>query len=353
MPWNNLSSKPVELFIDTICLVLSLEEIHQWYSQKSYIEFCTAIIEGIKSEMSKKLEEEFEKQDKKATFFEQIFDNLVISVKNIHVRVESPFGQETGLAYSLGGILEDFMIRSVDEAGSPIFVKRVTSFDRVTKTISFKNLSLYHDSKTIQQKDVSIIDYWFKSKNAEFQKIVTLNLDIMFTLNPFNQATKEVTTPIYQLRTDINQIEITFDTVMIRDISGLLDYFNQYKQSELEFLEKQKYNYLKPVLKIRNATKSPDEKRKCIRDWFKFSLAAVKRERRSKLSGVVLSNPKKENKARWREDITTLFLLREEGKLKKEQEGFFNWLIQLFSLKDLTEIVKKASYEQFKLSRLG
>ena len=40
VPWNNLSSKPVELFIDSICVVLSLEDIGSWYNHMQYVEMC-------------------------------------------------------------------------------------------------------------------------------------------------------------------------------------------------------------------------------------------------------------------------------------------------------------------------
>lgn len=230
VPWNNLSSKPVELFIDSISMVLALEDINQWYSQQSYLDFCTQLLDGVKDEMYKKLEEEFEKQEKKSSFFEQIFDNLLISVKNIHIRIESSQKQ----VFAFGGILEDFNIKSVDNQGSPVFIKRQSNLDKVTKLVSFKNLILYHDPKVIHHKDVNIIEYYFKHKNYDFQRILNLNLDVIFTLNPFNRQTMDVSLPIYQLQTDINHIRFDFETVTIRDMTDLLEYFGNFKQSKFE-----------------------------------------------------------------------------------------------------------------------
>lgn len=230
VPWNNLSSKPVELFIDSISMVLALEDINQWYSQQSYLDFCTQLLDGVKDEMYKKLEEEFEKQEKKSSFFEQIFDNLLISVKNIHIRIESSQKQ----VFAFGGILEDFNIKSVDNQGSPVFIKRQSNLDKVTKLVSFKNLILYHDPKVIHHKDVNIIEYYFKHKNYDFQRIINLNLDVIFTLNPFNRQTMDVSLPIYQLQTDINHIRFDFETVTIRDMTDLLEYFGNFKQSKFE-----------------------------------------------------------------------------------------------------------------------
>lgn len=230
VPWNNLSGKPVEVEIDSICVVLLMEDIAVWYSKQNYLEFCMSLIDGVKDEMSKKLEEEFEKQDKKSSFFEQIFDNLIVSVKNIHIRIENNIGHP----YCFGGVLEDFGMRSVDSYGQPIFVKRSSTLDKVTKMISFKNLNLYHDPKTIAAKDVNIIDYFFKSTKPAVHKIINITLDIIFTLSPYDKEGRYRQNPIYQLSTDISNIKLSFETAMIRDMTNLLDYFATYKDNTFE-----------------------------------------------------------------------------------------------------------------------
>jgi vacuolar protein sorting-associated protein 13A/C len=230
VPWNNLSGKPVEVEIDSISMVLLLEDIALWYSNQSYLEFCMALIDGVKDEMSKKLEEEFEKQDKKSSFFEQIFDNLMVSVKNIHVRIENTMGY----SYCFGGVLENFSMKSVDSTGKSIFVKRSSILDKVTKMISFTNLILYHDTKVVGHKDVNIIDYYFKSCKIDMHRIINLTLDIIFTVSPYNKEDQSLTTPIYHLSTDISNIRLNFNTPMIRDITTLLDYFTTYKNNTFE-----------------------------------------------------------------------------------------------------------------------
>lgn len=232
VPWNNLSGKPVEIEIDCISVVLALEDIEKWYSSQQYVDFCLALIEGVKDEMAKKLEEEFEKQDKKSTFFEQIFDNLIVSVKNIHIRIENPKGKQ----YCFGGILEDFNMKSVDQEGKSIFVKRQSQLDKVIKMISFKNLILYHDHKLIHEKDPNIIDYFFKGKDFAVHKIINLNLDIIFTLSPYNKDDPDRRTPIYLLSTDISNIRLCFETEMILDMTNMLDYFALFKNSKFEYV---------------------------------------------------------------------------------------------------------------------
>lgn len=233
VPWNNLSSKPVELFIDSINVVLALENISEWYSEKNYLDFCQVLLDSVKDEMTRKLEEEFEKQEKKSSFFEQIFDNLIINVKNIHVRLENTKGN----LFCFGWILEDFAIRSVDSEGKPIFVKRQTSLDRVTKLIAFKNMQLYHENKILSDKDVNILVYYFKSTKAhDAFKILNLSLDLLFTLSPYPKDTKDfnIVPAVYQLTTEVNNVELSFKTVTIRDMADLMEYFGNYSQSKFE-----------------------------------------------------------------------------------------------------------------------
>lgn len=233
VPWNNLSSKPVELNIENISLVVSVQDNSSWYAEKQYIEFCQALVGDIKDEMAKKLEEEFEKQEKKSSFFEQIFDNLVINVKNINLRIESNLGQK----YCFGLVLEDFNIRSVDKAGRPVFIKRVSGLDAVTKMISFKNLVLYHEKEIISHLKYNEIDTYFKNCRIDnFHKIINLNLDLLFTLAPFDRTTSlpKSQKPIYLLETEINSVEVVFSTDTIRDMVDLLEYCDLHIKSQLE-----------------------------------------------------------------------------------------------------------------------
>jgi hypothetical protein len=42
-----------------------------------------------------------------------------------------------------------------------------------------------------------------------------------------------------------------------------------------------------------------------------------------------------------------------DGKLEQRKENAFDWLTQIFSVKELTEITKKACYENYKLSKIN
>jgi hypothetical protein len=242
IPWKDLSSKPVEVIIDSICVVATLEDISLWYSQKSYVEFCNALVLGVKSDMMKKLEEELEKQEKKSSFAGQIFDNLLVSVKNIQLRIESHL---PGQKYTFGAVLADFSLNSVDSQGNPIFVKRTSPEDKVTKLISFRHLILYHDTRLLADKDQNVISFWFEQKTQNYHKILELNLDILFTLSPFPRSLMpkgqpvdpkalSSVSPVYDLRTEIGSVDVFFETITIRDMTKFLDYFTLYKQSKFE-----------------------------------------------------------------------------------------------------------------------
>lgn len=288
VPWNNLSSKPVELTIENISLVLALEDVNKFYANKTYLDFVQAFVEDVKEQMNKKLEEEFEKQEKKSGFFEQIFDNLIISIKNINIRVESTLSQK----YCFGAVLEDLHIQSVDKNGAVIFVKRVSPMDEVTKLISFKNLIFYHDTRTIAEQDIREIEKFFLVPYLNHvHKILNLNLDLIFTLSPYNRKDPQASRlkPIYRLQTEVNSVEMLFETSMIKDMADVADYFEQHAVLKLElarvtrFLEKQRFNHLKPKIRFADA-KTPDQRKSLIRQWWKFAGNAVSLAEQSKKS---------------------------------------------------------------------
>lgn len=228
VPWKNLSSSPVEVSIESISLVLALEDLATWFHKRNYLELCNALLDAIQDEMTRKIEEESDKKDDKATFFESIFDNLVVSVRNIHIRVECPFNPHN---YVFGAVLEDFSLRSVDSEGKPIFVKRASKTEKVTKLVRFNNLQLYHDSKIQTGRNINLIEYFFKSTKADGHQIMQLDLDVIFSVEPYSPG---ATKPVYQVATDIASISTTFEPGTIRDFAHFVEYLGAFKQCKLE-----------------------------------------------------------------------------------------------------------------------
>ena len=63
-----------------------------------------------------------------------------------------------------------------------------------------------------------------------------------------------------------------------------------------------------------------------------------------------MSEVKPEVKQKWKEELIKLLILKIETKLPKESEVSLNWLVQVFSEKELTDLMKKVSYEIYKSS---
>lgn len=105
---------------------------------------------------------------------------------------------------------------------------------------------------------------------------------------------------------------------------------------------------MKPVKKLTHLKQK--DRKQAAKDWLKFAIQAVKIERRSKLSGVVLSSMQEKTRTLYQAELGKLLPLKFDGKLPEAQEHRFHWLLQVFSLKDLTDIIKKSSYEFFKQS---
>lgn len=58
-----------------------------------------------------------------------------------------------------------------------------------------------------------------------------------------------------------------------------------------------------------------------------------------------------DKKASVRSELTELLPKKKEGKLSESQDQRFQWILQVFSLKELTDIIKKYTYEQYKASK--
>ena len=58
-------------------------------------------------------------------------------------------------------------------------------------------------------------------------------------------------------------------------------------------------------------------------------------------------------KKRHTQELVEYLKLQADNKLPKEKEYHFNWLLQIFTIKELTETIKKFSYENYKSSSRG
>jgi hypothetical protein len=108
------------------------------------------------------------------------------------------------------------------------------------------------------------------------------------------------------------------------------------------FLEKQKFNIFRPIPK----------KKRDYKELWKFAIKCIKIERRSRLSGLLLFSMDEIKKNKFRKELNELLPKKTEGKLNEEQDKRFKWILQVFSLKELTDIIKKFTYEQYKSCKL-
>src|SRR3990167_2118353 len=245
VPWNNLSSKPVEIEIDSISVILSFEDLTEWFSDKAYIDFCNALLYQTKDEIQKKLEEEFENQEKKGSFAGKIFDNLIVKIKNIHLRIENSLSATN--KFSFGAVLEDFNLQSVDENGQSLFVKRQTMLDKVTKLVRFKNLVLYyHPNTTFSQLALLQMEYLFTSYSSDWSakvhRILSLVLDFLFTLSPVDKKALLLSAstgvkridPMFKLTSEMADLSCSVTTEILRDLVCLGEYFSEFSRQKMQ-----------------------------------------------------------------------------------------------------------------------
>jgi hypothetical protein len=92
-------------------------------------------------------------------------------------------------------------------------------------------------------------------------------------------------------------------------------------------------------------------KRRNYTELWRFAYICIKTERRSRLSGIWLFTMADILKVKYRSELEGLLPKKAGSKLSGAEDIRFNWLVQVFNLKELTDIVKKYTYEQYKNSR--
>jgi hypothetical protein len=67
---------------------------------------------------------------------------------------------------------------------------------------------------------------------------------------------------------------------------------------------------------------------------------------------MMLSTLINKQKKKYTLELVEYLKLQAENKLPKDKQYHFNWLLQIFTIKELTETIKKFSYENYKSSSL-
>lgn len=167
VPWNALSSSPVQLEVRGLYLVIAPLDESRWNEllerqhslellQKQVLDHAVAKLHELiaikKLEQGAKEQVDEEKEGFLVNMLTRIVDNLQIQIKGIHVRYEDVmFGKEP---LSMGITLEKFQAKTTNEKWEPEFIDRTQTANKykpLQKHIELSNVGLYCKPRDSQQ----------------------------------------------------------------------------------------------------------------------------------------------------------------------------------------------------------
>lgn len=198
VPWTNLESKPVEVFIDGLYLLAAPLDLSQ-----STPEVSRQMNIALRKKKLKQLDEAImislrDKKDiqasaKKASYFQQlaaaIVDNLEVQITNVHIRYEDSCS-DPDHTFCCGVTFDKILLTTTDESWTAKFVKRDLNnkASAVHKIGTVDNCSIYwningrsHIQMTINEWETTMNNLIFRESNTVMDETLS------YILSPPNQ----------------------------------------------------------------------------------------------------------------------------------------------------------------------
>ncbi|EGR30928.1 PH domain protein [Ichthyophthirius multifiliis] len=244
VPFKNIGSKPVEVYLDGLYLLLNPKNQSDW-TFKDYKGLQTKIsqIETFIAECVKKLAA---KQVAKAKVEEanagyvqkltmKIIDNIQICVKNIHVRYEDTITNK----YSWGFSLDKIDIFTTNKNGEKVFVDRTLSENKnesMRKLLMISNAGIYWNAKESQmisyqddkikvEKMAGMILREGQEKTQEpVEFLIKLSSQIKLNMNNKGDFNK----PEIDVSLNVEKINLQLSQKQLQQIIMLTEFFSKY-----------------------------------------------------------------------------------------------------------------------------
>lgn len=249
IPWKNLSSSPVEIVIEKVLAIVSPKEEKDWtFTDYNKINQRFQLLADYSNEIFEKLlarEKALENKgsDKKeAGYMDKIvlkvLDNLQITIKSIHIRVENLIGNNK---YSLGMTLNFLSIHATNEKWEKKFIDRTDSKNENLpsyKILLLNNFSVYWNSD--EKNFFSLLP-----KNTDFKpgmeslirtdetplKNIDYLINIKAELKSIQNNGKEKLGPEFWFSLKMGNIDLNFKKKQILDALKLTSYLNRFKKA--------------------------------------------------------------------------------------------------------------------------
>ena len=249
IPWKSLSSAPVEVLIEKVYAVVSPKKEEEW-TFEDYNKFNKRleVLDQYSSEVfdklmkrEKLLQNSKEEEKKQSGYMDKItlkvLDNLQITIKSIHIRVENPLKD---CRFSFGVTLDFLSIHATNENWIKTFVDRSNHENENLpnfKILILNNLGVYWNSEEThyfvgdsKKNEIQMgLQNLIKTDEKEMKEINYL-INIKAELK-FIQKNKTKLGPEFWFALKMENIDCSFKKTQIRDMVRLTSYFNRFKNA--------------------------------------------------------------------------------------------------------------------------
>ena len=236
VPWNKLSSSPVEIHLENVFIVISPESFENLnLLDFNSIENKLKNIESFAKEQIKKFAEKSEEIKEKSgnsylsKMIIRIVDNIQINIKNIHIRLERKSNN-----FSMGVILKSLEVFTTDEKWKKNFLDRTKEENKnlpMYKHLNLEKFGIYwnFDEKNfIGKNENDKIQEFMKNFISQDSKdnnfIIKISTDLFLIQHPKSVVNQ----PEIKVKVDIESFDIFMRKEQIQQLLQLLAFVNDF-----------------------------------------------------------------------------------------------------------------------------
>ncbi|KAG8683870.1 hypothetical protein FRC09_015757, partial [Ceratobasidium sp. 395] len=253
VPWQNITGKPVEVFIEDVYLLAvpaaestfdaaENEERKQATKQERLNAAEILRMKGQAADLADKNSSQ-QQQGLIESMTTRIINNVQVTVKNIHIRYEDSISAP-GHPFSAGITLAGFTATSVNEKWVPTFIQDTKG--GIHKLASLESLSAYFNTDMTSMAGLPFAEAMPKFK-AGISHHDQPPPDHQFILKPVTGQGRVIMNPKFDSETPKNDVQLLFDEIgfvidddQYRDAISMVDMYHFY-------LRQQQYRAFKPT----------------------------------------------------------------------------------------------------------
>ncbi len=248
IPWKNLSSSPVIVVIEKVLAVVSPKKPEDWtFNDYNKFNKRLELLDEYYTELFAKLMKREQalvdpnSSDKKESSYMdkvalKVLDNLQITIKSIHIRVENPWKESR---FSFGITLDFLTIHATNAKWEKTFIDRTNQENAKLpnyKILLLENFAIYWNSdeksyfcEKKNEKEVSegLLNL-IKIQGKEIKDMNYL-INIKAELKSIQDSSKTKTGPEFWFALKMDNIDCCLRKTQLRDVIQLTSYFNKFK----------------------------------------------------------------------------------------------------------------------------